>query len=161
LPDCGNAAIYRVGQYGDEWQAFFTQTRQSGGSLGHLHQGNQRFLHARTARSGEAHQWATLLQCDVGRLDETLADDGAHGATHEGELERANRDRHALEGTAHGDQRVLLAGLLLRTSQAILVLLAVAELQAINRLQVGADLLTTIGIEEQVDASARAPIRMW
>jgi len=41
------------------------------------------------------------------------------------------------------------AGLLLRRSQAVLVLLAVAEFQAVNRLQVGTQLGTTFGIEEK------------
>ena len=126
----GNAAVDRVGQYRDERDAFFAQARQNRRGLGHLHQRDQRFLHARAAG-------------------------GAHRTAHEGELEGAGDHRHALQLAAHGDQRVLLASVLLCRGEAILVLLAVAEFQAVHRLEVGTQLLATVLIEEDVQAGTR------
>src|SRR5690606_1702745 len=85
----------------------------------------------------------------------TLTHDGTHRPAHEGELESTGHDRRIQKGTAHGDQCILLARLLLRGGQAILVLLAVAEFQAIDRLQIGADFLTAVGIEEDVETGTR------
>ncbi|MCY1438171.1 hypothetical protein D9M71_543590 [compost metagenome] len=152
----GNAAVDRVGQYRDERDAFLAQARQYRGGLGHLHQRDQRFLHARTTGGREADHRAAVFQGIVGRADEALTNDGAHGTTHEGEFEGADHDRHAQQGTAHGDQRVFLAGLLLGGSQAVLVLLAIAELQAVDRLQVGPQLGAAFGIQEDVNARTRA-----
>jgi hypothetical protein len=80
-----------------------------------------------------------------------LADNGSHGAAHEGEFERAGDDRLAEQGAARRDQGVFLAGLFLRLRQPVAVLLAVSESQRILRLQVGRDLLLRIGIEEPVE----------
>ncbi|MNG85530.1 hypothetical protein D3C79_442900 [compost metagenome] len=148
----GDTTVHRVGQYRDERDAFFAQARQHGRGLGHLHQRDQRFLHARTTGGREADHRAAMLQGIVGRADETLAAHRTHRAAHERELEGTDDDRHAHQGAAHGDQRVLLAGLLLRSSEAVLVLLAIAEFQAVDRLQVGTQFGTAFGVEEDVDA---------
>ncbi|MCY1440614.1 hypothetical protein D9M71_568980 [compost metagenome] len=152
----GNAAVDRIGQHGDERDAFFTQTGQHRGGLGHLHQGNQRFLHPRTAGSGEADHRATFFQGVVGGANETLTDDGAHRTAHEGKFERRNHDRHAQQSAAHGNQCVFFASLLLCSGQAVLVLLAVAEFQTVNRFQVCTQLGTAFNIEEDVDTGAGA-----
>ncbi len=73
--------------------------------------------------------------------------------------ENSNADttsRHAQQLAADGDQGILLTRLLLRSAQAVLVLLAVAELETVNRLQVRAQLVTAVGIQEDVDTRARA-----
>src|SRR5690606_29571933 len=102
------------------------------------------------AGCGKTYQRATLLKGFTGGANEALADDGAHGAAHEAELEGTGHYGHALKPATHGYQCILLAGLLLRAGQAILVFLAVAELQAIHRFQLRTKLLTPFGIEKQL-----------
>ncbi len=152
----GYTTVNRVGQYGNERQALFAQACQHGGGLGHLHQRDQRFLHPRTAGSREADHRAAIFQGVVGGTHETLANDGPHGAPHERELESRHHDGHAQQRTAHRDQRVFLARLLLRCAQAVLVLLAIAKFQAIDRFQVSAQLSAAVGVEEDIDAGASA-----
>ena len=55
-----HAAHGRIGHHRDERQPGARQARQRGAGLGHLHQRQQRLLHARAAGGGEAHQAAAL-----------------------------------------------------------------------------------------------------
>jgi hypothetical protein len=56
---------------------------------------------------------------------------------------------------AHHDQRVFLAGLLLRGTEPLFVLFAVLELEGIAGLQVGGDLFATFGVEKHIEPAAR------
>jgi len=120
-----------------------------------LHQGDECFLHPRTAGGCKADHRAAVFQRVVGCTHETLADDGAHRAAHEREFKGRHNHRHTQQRTAHGDQRVFFARLLLRADQTILVLFAVTELETVNRLQVCAQLGTAVGIQEDIDAGTR------
>ena len=115
--------------------------------LGHLHQREQRFLHARPTRGREAHQRYVLLQRQGRRTHELLADHGAHRAAHESELEGHCHYWQAIQRAAHGQQGIFLAGGSLRRRQAILVLLRVAKLEAVDRWQVAGEFLTAFGID--------------
>ena len=121
-----------------------------------MHQGDQGFLHPRTARGCEADHRAAVFKGVIGRTHEALANNGTHRATHEGELEGRYHHRHAQQGTAHGDQGVFFAGLLLRADQTVLVLLAVTELETVNRLQVCTQFGTAVGVQEDINAGAGA-----
>jgi hypothetical protein len=76
---------------------------------------------------------------------EALADHRAHRPAHEAELEGRRHDGRILEPTAHHDQRLLLGGLLLGLREPLLVFLQILELERIERFEIGADLLATIG----------------
>ncbi|KPM85599.1 hypothetical protein AOR10_24395, partial [Vibrio alginolyticus] len=143
-----------IGQHRDVRHAGLLQFLQRRRGLGHLHQRKQRFLHARPAGGGEADQRNTLLQGHGGGAHELLAHHRTHGATHEGELEGHRDHRQAIQGAAHGDQRILLAGLLLGRGQAVLILLRVTELEAVNGLDLGGKLLAALTVEEPVEALA-------
>ena len=56
----------------------------------------------------------------------------------------------------HHDQRVGLAGVLERVLQPLGVLLAVLELERVDRQHFLADLVAAFGVEERVEARARA-----
>src|SRR5690606_6515702 len=77
-----HTTVNRIGENRNERQAFLTHAGQHCRGLGHLHQGNQCFLHPRTAGSRETDQRTALLEGHVGRLYKALTDDGSHGATH-------------------------------------------------------------------------------
>ena len=55
----------------------------------------------------------------------------------------------------HHDERIALAGLLLRLDEAVLVALRVLELERILRLDLGGDLLGGTGIEKLQQPLAR------
>src|SRR5690606_33904622 len=116
--------------------------------LGHLHEREQRLLHASAAAGGEADQGDAFLQGDISRPNEAFADHGAHGAAHEVELEGGRHHRHALERAAHDNQGVILAGLFLGLSQAILVTLAVAETQDVDWLDLRPDLAPAAAVQK-------------
>src|SRR5690606_26404686 len=83
-------------------------------------------------------------------------DDRAHRAADETELERRRDDRDALQRSGHHDQRVALVGVFLRLREALAVALRVLEFQRIERLDVRADLLGRIGVEEPAEPLAGA-----
>jgi len=85
---------------------------------------------------------------------ETLADDRPHRSTHEEEFERTGDDRNVDDLAAHGDQGILLASLLLCSGETVLVFLAIAELEAVDGLQVSGDLFAPFGVEEHVEPGA-------
>src|SRR5690606_27460334 len=64
-------------------------------------------------------------------------------------------DRTAIDRTFHHDQRVLLARRLGGGGQAVTIFLQVAELQDVDRLDVGTDLHLAVRIEEHAEAAAR------
>src|SRR5690606_5429278 len=83
-------------------------------------------------------------------------DHRAHRAAHERELERAGHHRLPHQHAGHRDQRVLLAGFLLRLREPVAIALAVTEPERVERLEPRRDLLLGIGIEEPVEALACA-----
>ena len=145
-----------MGQHGDVRQAGIAQATQRGRGLGHLHQREQAFLHARAATGGEAHVRRTDLQCLFRSQRETLTDHRAHRAAHEGEIERGGDQRAALHQALHGDQCVVLAGVLLRGLDALAVLLLVLELEQVRRPQARTDLGGAVRIEQRGQARTRA-----
>ena len=62
----------------------------------------------------------------------------------------------AMHRAAHDDQRVGLAGVLERVLQPLGVLLAVLELERVDRQHFLADLVAAFGVEEGVEPRARA-----
>jgi len=74
---------------------------------------------------------------------------------------KENSKAHATTGNfvqraPHGNQCILFTSLLLSRHQAILVLLAIAEFQAVHRLEIGADLFAAFGVQEDVETRTRA-----
>ena len=143
-------------QHGDVRHAGAAQARERGRHLGHLHQRQQAFLHAHAAAGGKADQRNAFVERVFGGAREFLAADRTHRAAHVGELERAGDQRLGLEQAAHRDQRILLAGLLLRGDDAILVLFRIAEFQRIDRFEFGKQFLAAVLVEERRQTLARA-----
>ena len=68
----------------------------------------------------------------------------------------AGHERRALERAGDGHERIGLAGGDSRFAQAVLVFLGVLEFKHVERGDIGADLVLWGGIEEQLQAPARA-----
>src|SRR4029453_19563903 len=96
---------------------------------------------ARAAAGREADQRLAMLETMLGAADEALADDRAHRAAEERELERTGDERQPVQRAAHHDQRILLLRALLGLQHAVAILLGVAELERILGLDRLADLL--------------------
>jgi hypothetical protein len=124
--------------------------------LGHLHQRQQRLLHARATRRREAHQGTAALDAAVHRALEALADHRAHRAAEELELEGASDHLEPQQPPGQCDQCVALAGTLLRLCQAIAIAFAVPESEGILGFDPLADLLSRILVEEGQQPRARA-----
>ena len=60
-----------------------------------------------------------------------------------------------IQGAAHGDQGIVLGGILLGRAKAILVLLRIAELETIHWLQIFSDLFSIVLIKKPVETLAR------
>jgi len=75
---------------------------------------------------------------------------------HEVELEAGGDHRHAHHGAADDDQRIGLTGVLEGFLEAVRVLLAVLELQRIDRQHLLADLIPALAVEEGVQPGAGA-----
>ena len=151
----GDAAHRRIGQDRHERQPRLGELLQHRGRLRHLEQRIDAFLHPRAAGGRDADERHAVLVGDAHAAHEALADDRAHRAAHEFELERGEHQRHALDAALHHDQRVGLAGLVERGLEALGILLLVLELEAVDRHDLGADLEAAFGIEQLLDALAR------
>jgi hypothetical protein len=130
-------------------------TSESGG-LRHLHQRKRPFLHARAARRGDADERQLLLDRHAHAAHEALADHRAHRAAHEIELERGAHHAQRLDRALHHHQRVALRGLFLRLGQPLGIAARVLELERVERQHFRADLEAAVGVEQRVEARARA-----
>ena len=133
------------------------QPRQRGVGLGHLHQAQQAFLHARAAGGGEADERHAAARS---RLSTPRTKRSPTTEPIEPPM-KSNSKQAATSGmlvhrAAHDDQRVGLAGVLERVLQPLGVLLAVLELQRVDRQHLLADLVAALGVEEGVEPRARA-----
>ncbi len=135
-----HAAHGGVGEQGDEGQPALGQAGDRRGGLGHLHQREQAFLHARATRGGDADEGQALLEGRTCAAHEALAHHRAHRAAEEVELEAGDHHRQALDRAAHHHHRVGLAGVGGGRGQAVGVLARVLELERIDRRDLGADL---------------------
>ena len=136
-------------------------TSQGGGNLGHLHEGQNAFLHAGPA-AGAADQ--DQGEREPGRFlggpRQLFADDGTHAAGHEGEIGDAEHDRPAANVAPADHRGVLHAGLGLLRFQSFAVQNAVGEAEHVLRLQLGEPFLEALFVEQLLDALARRQIEM-
>src|SRR3990172_6989104 len=113
--------------------ALLSEEAERRGCLRHLHARENPLLHSGPARRRNNDEGVTLLERQLGRARELLADDRAHAAAHELELEDRDHDWVAFDATCPGDDRVLKPGLLLRCLEAIAIALGVLEAKRILR----------------------------
>src|SRR5690606_22046313 len=103
----------RVGEHRDERHAGFVHFADSIGGFGHLHEGEDAFLHARAARRGEAHETQPVPD-GVGRCaDESFAEGRSHGRHDETRVHGAEDAGFAFYRAKAGHQRLVEAGGLL------------------------------------------------
>ena len=151
---CRHAAGRRIREHRDIGKLLFRQACKRRARLCHLQQREQRFLHTRTAARRKADERLAVFDAMLDGTHETLADHRTHGAGHELELERAGDDRNSFQGARHHDQRIFLVRALLSLQQAVAILLAVAKLERIFRLDRVGELGERLGIEETLEPLA-------
>ncbi len=91
---------------------------------------------------------------------EPLADHRTHRAAQKLKFKRAGDHRIAEQAAGKDDQCILLRGRFLGLREAVLVALAVLELQHVLRLHTGAD-LNRLASSRNHPRRCRAPMRMW
>ena len=156
----GDAAGGWMRQHRDVRDAVLGQPGEHGAGFSHLHQRDQRFLHSRATAGGKADEGDVFLQGDSSGTDETFADHRPHRAGHELEFESGGDHRHALEQATHGDQSVFFLAGFLCLSQAVLVFLAVLELEEIGRFDILADFARIGFVQKTVQALAGTKVHV-
>jgi hypothetical protein len=152
----GHTTHRGIGQHADVGQLGLGQARERRIGLGHLQQAQQALLHARAAGGGKAHEGHLLFDGGFDTAHEAFAHHAAHAAAHELELEAGGDHGHAHHRTAHHHHGVGLAGGFQRRLQALRVLLAVLELQRVDRHHLLADLPAAFGVQEGIQPRPRA-----
>jgi len=117
----GNPAERRVGQQADQWELGLPQLGHGRRRLGHLHEGQNPFLHAGTSGRRHEHDRQAAFDRAVDRAADFLAHHRPHAAAHESEIEDAQRHAPAIHLALTDHDGVLPAGLLLLGLHAIFV----------------------------------------
>ena len=152
----GDAAGGRVGQDGDEQALGLGETRQGGGGLGHLTEGDDALVHPGPAGTDDDDQGQRLFHGLVHGDAELLADDRPHGAHEEVRLHDAENDAPALDKGLADEHGLLHAGLLLVGLDPLLVRrAAILEAQRVVTGQIGKALLERALVRNLLDAESR------
>jgi hypothetical protein len=122
-----NAAGGGIGEDADVGQARFIELHEGGRELGELHEADGAFLHARAARCGNDDERGFLFQGAFDRAGNFLADDGAHAATDEFQLQSTDLNRAAVESAAGADNRIGQLGGALHFEKALGIGLGIDE----------------------------------
>ena len=130
-----HAARRRVGEHRNVRQARLRHAREHGAGLAHLQQRQQAFLHARAAARRKSRRAAARCsrQYSAPRVKRSPTTDPIEPPRNRNSNAQATMSM-PVQRAGHDDQRVLLADRLLRDGQPVAVLLAVAELERVFRL---------------------------
>src|SRR5262245_33670983 len=121
------------------------------GGARHLHQRENAFLHARTARSSEQDEGRLALHRGAHGGDDRLARARSEGAAEELEILRGGDNALTFQAPRAGDDRIGHAGLAARILEAIGVAAFVAKLEGIGRdLRQGECLVLTV-VEQSLE----------
>ena len=152
----GQHARHRgIGEDGDERQSLGAQAREQRGGLGHLHEREDAFLHARAAGGGDQHERAALRDGPLDRARHLLAHHRAHAPAHEEEIHDREAHRLAADGPDAGDRRVLLSGVAARGLQPLRIGHAgVPEPERISGHQAAITLRERLRIDEELEIGA-------
>ena len=97
-----------------------------------------------------------MLDGDVDATHKSLADHRAHRTAHETEFEGRGDHRQGADRALHHHQGIALAGRLDRLFQALRILAAVLEFQAVQRTDVGTDLKPALRVKQAIESFAGA-----
>src|SRR5262249_29643395 len=112
-------------------------------------------LHPRPAGRRDNDDRQVLVDGELDRSRELLADDRAHAAPEEAELEHGEHGRLAADRPDAADDRLVRRGLLRRPPHPLPVFLGVLEGERMGRRQPRLALLERAGVDELPDALAR------
>ena len=145
---CGDAAVGGVGEHADAQHAFFVQAGERLRSLRHLHQRDAALLHARAARCRDDDQRVAGFECELGGAGDDLTDGCPHAPAHEREVHDGDDDRHLADRGPSVDGGVAPTGLAPGLLEAGRVRLGVGEGEDVNALDIAAQVLERVGVEQ-------------
>src|SRR2546427_3612985 len=148
----GDAAGRGIGEDRDVRQPGGGKPLERGGGLGHLHQREDALLHPGAAGRRDDDDRQMLVDGELNGAGELLADDRAHAAAEEAELEDGEHGRLAADRRDTTDDRFVGRGLLGGRADAFAILLGVLERQRIGRHQAGLALLERASVGQLTDA---------
>ena len=147
-----DAARGGVGEQGDVKQFGLAVALQGAGDLGHLHQAEHAFLHARPARGADNQHRQALGRGGLDQAGEFLAHHRAHRAAHEAEIHGPDRQGQAFNAADAGAHRILEAAGLLGVADAVGVAAAILEAERIGGGELQVEGLEAAGIGDQGNA---------
>ncbi len=92
-----DTARARVRENGDEGDGCLVHEIHRAGRLGHLHQAEDALLHAGSTGAAHGHNREPVVGRQLGAAPEPLADDTAHAAAHEAEIDDGEHALAALD----------------------------------------------------------------
>src|SRR5207247_11005050 len=113
------------------------------------------FLHAGAARRGNDDDRQVLVDGELDRARELLADDRPHTAAQKSELEHAQHRGHAADPRHPRDDRLVGFRLLHGGADPVAVLLGVPEAERVRGLEVGVALFERAWVRQERDTLAR------
>src|SRR5688500_816825 len=146
----------RIGEDAHERHAGVGETSESADDLGHLHEREGPLLHARPAGRGDDDERAPFSESALRDPGDLLADDAAHRAADEREVHRSDRRRDVADAREPGDDRIPLARLRPRGSDARRVRAGVGEREGVAGGHLDVVLVERALVDEELDALARA-----
>jgi hypothetical protein len=145
----------RVRENVDQRAARVVQVLDRTDRLRQLHQREDPFLHARSARRGDGDEREASPGSRLACPGELLADDAAHRAAHEPEVHHRELAGHAADVRPADDDRVALARLQLGLGESLRVRAQVEEPQWVGGAQLGLLLGEGGRVGKLLDALAR------
>ena len=149
-----DAARRGVGEHGDRRHARLVEAHGGGCRLAHLHQAQHAFLHARATAGDDGDERYAPIGRELQREGHLLADDAAHAAAHEREVEDRQDAVASVDARGAGHDRLVQAGLAARQLESIAIRDAIGKDQRIDRDEARVTCLERLGIGEQVDPLA-------
>jgi hypothetical protein len=134
--------------------------RERGGSLGHLHQAEHAFIHPRAAAGGNDDDGQFFFRAAFNQPRQFFADDRTHRAAEKIKIHHAERDAVLADLAEAGHDGVLERGVFLVRVPAWICKWRAFEAEHVHARHFRVHLLERAGLDERMDAFARADGKM-
>ena len=143
-------------EHADIGQTLLRMVGESGGGLGHLHEAENAFIHARAATAGNDDDRQSLFRRAFDEPCQFFAHDRAHRTAEKTEIHHAQRGPVFADFAQAGDDRVLQRGSFLMRFQLGSVGGHAGETERVRARHFGVHFLERAGFHQRVDPFARA-----
>ena len=124
-----HAAGSRISQNRDEGEPLFLDHINCCRGTGHLHQGQNAFLHASTAGSRDGYQRIIAFKRHFGRLDNAFADRRSHGTAHKREVQCRNHAGYTADFALRNLDGIVIAGSFAVSFQTVGIFFGIAKFE--------------------------------